>query len=897
MASSYKHKSGALKRKLQKEKLEQSAKGRQDIKKFFKRNEQEELQEFQPAFMAEPTSAPQTKPSSNQDASTPTVGLSQGGNDKCAGADPNLSKDTDDGSKTPATQTHPSSIQDGSTPTVGLCQASNDKCAGADPSLSKDTVDDNKTCNFDDPSTWPPVMSDKLRQEIISCYGGFSAFQASSKSFPADPSGKHFPETLLYMKTENRACKPILRDWLMWSETKNSIHCLPCSIFYSNQNKSKLAKEGFSPEKQPYKRLYKILSKHERSSDHRKHYLEWKSLQISLKGHGVDSNLQQIINCEATRWKAILQRILDTTLFLTSRGLAFQGENTQIGDVHNGNFLGVLELLGKYDEVIREHLAKIKENQLNKKSMIGQAHYLSWYSQNEFISLCGKKLLKTILHQREESVFYGIIVDATPDISHQEQNVLILRYVFQNEEKNTFEVCERFIEFMNFNGKTGEVITDELLSTLDNIGVPLSDCRAQGYDNGSNMRGHTKGVQSRILEKNPSAIFSPCGAHSLNRVGVNAAKLNHDVLTFFGNIDSFYSLFSSSPGRWELLKQHVPLSLQSLSETRWSERIQAVRPIVKHYPSILRVLDLLLEENDLPALTPAARNIALALKRYFGSFKGLLTSSFWHKILASIDQRNQIIQRKGISLNTETQLIKDLLSELQALRDSWETILNEAKHVAEAVGIIPEFPLKRKSSVPESTPEQLQQQASQDFKSSVVFPVLDFIMADLKTRFASCKEICELFAPVLAFMDLDKEELKLKSANLVAYYPSDFADSEALFEETLHMKNVFVTVFHSEKDPLKLLNSINEKNLQPIFLNFCTAIKLFCIIPVTVSTAERSFSRLSNSLKTWQRSTTGQTRLNHLAILAIENELAKTVDFSDVITEFSEKKARKVILK
>ncbi|KAJ8891497.1 hypothetical protein PR048_004025 [Dryococelus australis] len=65
-------------------------------------------------------------------------------------------------------------------------------------------------------------------------------------------------------------------------------------------------------------------------------------------------------------------------------------------------------------------------------------------------------------------------------------------------------------------------------------------------------------------------------AHSLNRVGIDAAKLNHDVLTFFGNIESFYSLFSSSPGRWELLKQHEPLSLQSLSEARWSERLQTV---------------------------------------------------------------------------------------------------------------------------------------------------------------------------------------------------------------------------------------------------------------------------------------------------------------------------------
>ncbi|KAJ8892218.1 hypothetical protein PR048_004798 [Dryococelus australis] len=148
-------------------------------------------------------------------------------------------------------------------------------------------------------------------------------------------------------------------------------------------------------------------------------------------------------------------------------------------------------------------------------------------------------------------------------------------------------------------------------------------------------------------------------AHSLNRVGVNAAKLNHDVLKFFGNIESFYSLFSNSPGRWELLKQHVPLSLQSL--THWSERLQAVRPIVKHYPLILKVVDLLLEDT-VTTLTPLARNTIFRLK-YLGSFKGLLIS-FWHTVLSAIDQKNVIIQGKAISLNVETQLIKDLLNEM-----------------------------------------------------------------------------------------------------------------------------------------------------------------------------------------------------------------------------------------
>ena len=37
----------------------------------------------------------------------------------------------------------------------------------------------------------------------------------------------------------------------------------------------------------------------------------------------------------------------------------------------------------------------------------------------------------------------------------------------------------------------------------------------------------------------------------------------------------------------------------------------------------------------------------------------------------------------------------------------------------------------------------------------------------------------------------------------------------------------------------------------------------------------------------------GQDRLASLAILAIENELLKTIDFSDVISDFSEQKSRR----
>ena len=150
-----------------------------------------------------------------------------------------------------------------------------------------------------------------------------------------------------------------------------------------------------------------------------------------------------------------------------------------IGDPRNDNFLGILELLGKYDRIPHEHLAKVKKAQTEGKTMQGQAHYLSWQSQNEFIELA-KKVLSSILDERQQAIYYSLIVDSTPDVAHLEQNVLILRFLTKDDHSDMFEIHERFIEFIMFHKKTGEEIGDMVLSRLDHYKIPFSDCRGQG---------------------------------------------------------------------------------------------------------------------------------------------------------------------------------------------------------------------------------------------------------------------------------------------------------------------------------------------------------------------------------------------------------------------------------
>lgn len=89
------------------------------------------------------------------------------------------------------------------------------------------------------------------------------------------------------------------------------------------------------------------------------------------------------------------------------------------------------------------------------------------------------------------------MLDCTPDLSHKEQLSLVIRFVkmdfnasssFENENEGV-SIEEHFLGFLDVKSTTGKNLTDVLLQELDELGLQIKDCRGQGYDNGSNMKG------------------------------------------------------------------------------------------------------------------------------------------------------------------------------------------------------------------------------------------------------------------------------------------------------------------------------------------------------------------------------------------------------------------------
>jgi hypothetical protein len=119
-----------------------------------------------------------------------------------------------------------------------------------------------------------------------------------------------------------------------------------------------------------------------------------------------------------------------------------------------------------------------------------------------------------------------------------------------------------------------------MIDAMLSFGQNIYDIRGQCYGNGSNMKGKHQGVQKRLIDINPRALYMPCACHSLNMTLCYMTKSCEKAITLFGIVQRIYVLFSGSMKRWNVLLKHVPsVTVKAFSNTRWESRIKSVTTI------------------------------------------------------------------------------------------------------------------------------------------------------------------------------------------------------------------------------------------------------------------------------------------------------------------------------
>ena len=125
--------------------------------------------------------------------------------------------------------------------------------------------------------------------------------------------------------------------------------------------------------------------------------------------------------------------------------------------------------------------------------------------------------------------------------------------------------------------------------------------RGQGYDGASSMASAARGVQARIKEVSPKAVYVHCNSHVLNLVIARSCDLVA-VKSMIDKLKSVCTFFYNSPKRTQALKAIVKAKykmsdrrkvLLDLCQTPWSARQEAYTHFYQAYVPLVEVFEVM----------------------------------------------------------------------------------------------------------------------------------------------------------------------------------------------------------------------------------------------------------------------------------------------------------------
>lgn len=606
----------------------------------------------------------------------------------------------------------------------------------------------------------------------------------------------------------------------------------------------------------------------------------------------IDKHFESELKDQINFWRNVLHRVINVIITLASCNLALRGH-----DEKSGNFQSILRLISDYDPVLRELFLKPK----------GKINYLSPSIQNEIVNLLGREIREKLIADIKCAPFFSIITDTTQDISKLDQLSQIFRYVVIIENNNIpikIEIRESFLGFKAVADATAVGLRDEIMNSLRSYNIDVTKCRGQGYDGANVMSGAYAGLQTLIKDFSPNADYVHCAAHSLNLILNDGAKNISEISVFFDDLEKIYTFFGNSIKRWALLNdptsEKVKITLKRVCPTRWSSRNDALFAVKTNYLIVMKTLchvNLVSKKKD-------ERDECQGIIKMLENFEFILLVSMFTNILKIVNPLSKALQCSTSDLQQATILLENLLKNLKEMRssESFIALKKDSEEIAKQWRVAPVFKNKRRRIVKRFFDEMAKDERIDDsetyFKINVFYQCLDIFISQLEQRFQSLFKINASFKILQPknIISLPEEILKSKALKLVNKYRTDLSDD--FCNQLISMKlclGTEITKLQSIKELAELI-LIKFTSVSSNFSEVITACLLFLTLPVTVATAERSFSKLK-LIKSYLRNSMSQERLADLAIMSIEkNELQNlksSPNMEKLINAFAEKKARK----
>ncbi|XP_076315943.1 zinc finger MYM-type protein 1-like [Tachypleus tridentatus] len=288
-----------------------------------------------------------------------------------------------------------------------------------------------------------------------------------------------------------------------------------------------------------------------------------------------------------------IRAVIDALLYTACQNEAQRGHREGSQSDNRDNFLELLDMTSKYDEIAKKKL-----------SGPGNAKYTHHDIQNELLDIIAGMIRKDISKEVMEAEHFALMVNETKDVSKQEQLSNVVRYLHQQN------LHEKFLDFTAAEGLDANPLLKKIMATLAKCGIDHNACIGQCYDGAAVMSGHISDVQERFRREVSQAVYVHCYSHRLTIVLVDCVPNVQTVAEFFVTIQKLYKLFSTSVVHEEFLKVQKELEpvsehieLKRLSDTRWACQHAACLAVKRTLPDIVTTLKRLVKGNNVHRAT------------------------------------------------------------------------------------------------------------------------------------------------------------------------------------------------------------------------------------------------------------------------------------------------------
>ncbi|XP_042386692.1 zinc finger MYM-type protein 1-like [Zingiber officinale] len=406
--------------------------------------------------------------------------------------------------------------------------------------------------NVDDPGNWDKMQN--IRDFLVER----GPRKDDDILFPLDNTGRHFNPSHYKRQLPNGEKSD--RRWLVYSISMDKIFCFCCKLFKTQRTTMKLghlADEGYKD----WKNISRCLSLHETSKDHIDCMTSWIELERRLrKKKTIDENIQVAINKEREHWKQVLKRIIAVVQRIAKNNLPLRGDNEKLYVENNGIFLQLIEMIAEFDPIMEEHLRRVQERQIHYT-------YLGPKIQNELIQMLAAEVRSSIVAKIKHAKYFTVILDCTPDASHEEQMSLVIRCV--DDSENAIVVEEFWIGFLKVNETSGLGLFTELKNILNNLELDIDNIRGQGWQI---FKDHVQGLTVKPL----SQTRWESHVDSVNPIKDQTSKIR-DALIDLANISDDSKIKSEAEGlaSFELKKKRIIRRKRQFDEINSEEVTQS----------------------------------------------------------------------------------------------------------------------------------------------------------------------------------------------------------------------------------------------------------------------------------------------------------------------------------